>query len=255
MTGSNTTRLIISHQTAASTQPCLLPFNMGITRPLLALIVLIHDLSTFTSCSSHNPTVVCNHNNRACTVHNAYGTWSDRTTCHATAVVYPSSESELLHAVAMASQKGQPMKVVTSTGHSMPKWACPRGHGGLLISTKNYTRNVVVDQSSMRVTADSGVQLRTLLDTIAKAGLALPYSPYWEGVTLGGLLSTGSHGSSLFGKGSAVHDHVVAMRLVVPAPEEEGYAKIITLTQHDEWLSAAKVSLGVLGVISQVHLT
>jgi len=42
------------------------------------------------------------------------------------------------------------------------------------------------------------------------------------------------------------------MRLVVP---HKGNAKVVTLTEKDEDLKAARVSLGVLGVISTITLT
>lgn len=191
----------------------------------------------------------------ACRVSNTYGSWPDRLLCTAAQVVYPTTEAQLLSAVAAGVQRRQKMKVVSKYAHSSPKLACPGGSEGLIISTRDYNRDLTIDKDKMTVTADSGIELRQLLDGIAAAGLALTHSPYWQGVSLGGLLSTGAHGSSFYGKGSAVHEYVVGMRLVVPAPPDEGYAKVIELTEKEnDELDAAKVSLGVLGVISKVTL-
>lgn len=58
----------------------------------------------------------------------------------------------------------------------------------------------------------------------------------------------------MFSKGSAVHEYVVGMRIIVLSPVSLSglYAKIITLGEDDPHHLVAKVSLGVLRVISHV---
>ncbi|KAF7112374.1 hypothetical protein RHSIM_RhsimUnG0235900 [Rhododendron simsii] len=174
--------------------------------------------------------IMCSSKNRNCTIKNSNGAFPDRSVCLAADVAYPTTEEELISVVATATKAKRKMKVATRFSHSIPKLVCPDGDEGLLISTK-------------------------LLNQASKAGLALPNVPYWWGLTVGGMLGTGAHGSTLFGDGSAVQDYVIQIRIVTPAGPEEGYGKVRTIASGDPDLKAARVSLGVLGVISQWALS
>jgi FAD-dependent oxidoreductase len=192
-----------------------------------------------------------------CVLSNAYGAWSsDRADCPVSAVAYPATEQEVVAAVARASATGARVKVVSGFAHTIPKLACPGGGTGngttLLISTARLAGVEEVDVAARTVTADAGAPLRAVIDAAEARGLSLAAAPYWEGVSVAGLVSTGSHGSSWWGRGGAVHDHVVGLRLVVAAGEADGWARVVTLRAGDELFPAALVSLGLLGVITKV---
>ncbi|KAI3979088.1 hypothetical protein MKX01_016263 [Papaver californicum] len=189
-----------------------------------------------------------------CTISNSIGAFPDRSVCKVGNVVYPKTEEELLSVVAMASKNKMKVKIATRYGHSLPKLVCPDDDNGLLISTLYLNRIVNINVSTTKITVESGVILRDLIRQAAKSGLALTAAPYWWGLTVGGLISTAAHGSSLWGRGSSVHDYIEGIRIVTPSGPNEGYAKVRMLNSSDPDINAAKVSLGILGAISQVTL-
>ncbi|KAJ8773551.1 hypothetical protein K2173_005797 [Erythroxylum novogranatense] len=219
------------------------------------LLFLLGEKPQTINAISPQPPLRCNGN--GCTLYNAYGAWNDRKDCQVTNASYPTTEEELRLAVAYANQNKLKVKVVSGFSHTIPKLACPetQNWNSLLISTSKYNTNIDIDTANLAVTVDAGVGLRQLIDRVEEAGLSLVAAPYWEGVSVGGLINTGSHGSSWWGKGGAVHDHVIGISLVVPTKESERYAKVVRIGSQDPLLNAAKVSVGTLGVISKVTLS
>ncbi|GLJ35327.1 hypothetical protein SUGI_0710680 [Cryptomeria japonica] len=220
---------------------------------MAALSVLLLLLITAQVCWAACPasTVTCA-SRWGCDITNFRGWWQDRKSCRATRVVYPGNENELIRAVADAVKEGRKIKVMSAGSHTFNRFACPGGNVGVLISTRDYNSRIIVNKKWKTVTVDAGVLLKDMVENLAREGLTIAQSPYWDAVTMAGIISMAVHGSGLWGKGGGVQEYVVGMSIVVPAPSYAGYAKLIRLGQKDEDLKAARISLGVLGAISQI---
>ncbi|XP_027939046.1 L-gulonolactone oxidase 3 [Vigna unguiculata] len=223
---------------------------------ILGFIHALQFLCSITTVHGKVPQSPVECSSSGCILRNSYGAWGDRRDCSAINVTYPTTEEQLRSAVSYAVRNNLKVKVVTKFSHTIPKLACPQSAGAtLLISTEKYDSGIEIDAVNMAVTADAGVGLRQLIDAVESEGFSLVAAPYWEGVTVAGVISTGAHGSSWWGKGGSVHDHVVGITVVVPGSRSEGYAKVLRLEAQDPMLNAAKLSLGVLGAISKVKLS
>jgi L-gulonolactone oxidase len=171
-----------------------------------------------------------------------WSNWSGDQRCAPAQIARPRSEQELAAAVAGAAARGLSVRAVGS-GHSFTDIACT---DGLMIDTSGMQRVLDVDAEARLVTVEAGIKLHALGPQNASHGLALENQGDIDAQSLAGALATATHGTGVrFGNLST---RVTAMRLVGASGE------VLELTQASdpEALLAARVSLGALGIASQI---
>jgi FAD-linked oxidoreductase len=154
--------------------------------------------------------------------------WSGLLHARPSAIATPANEAELQALMARSQGEIRPMGSAHSSAALVPT-------SGTIVTTDRMSGLVSVDRQAMTVTAHAGTRLGTLtrlLDT----------------QTLAGAMSTGTHGTGA--KLPGLHADIVEMRIVTP----DGRIVALDDRQNAEMLPAARVSLGSLGLISQVTL-
>jgi L-gulonolactone oxidase len=173
------------------------------------------------------------------------GTWSNWAGdqhCAPQRIVRPASEDELAQVVADAAAAGLCVRAA-GAGHSFTDIACT---DGALVDTSGLQRVVAVDAATGRVTVEAGIRLHALGPANAARGLALENQGDIDAQALAGALATATHGTGArFGNLST---RVVAMRLVTAS----GEVVELDAASDPDGLLAARVSLGALGIASQV---
>jgi FAD/FMN-containing dehydrogenase len=105
-----------------------------------------------------------------------------------------------------------------------------------------------VNRDNKTVRVQAGVRLGDLTRSLAAHGLTLPSLSFVSDATVGGVVATASHGTSA--KWGTLSDSVVSMTLVLST----GEIKTVGPGDASEELRAAKVAVGMLGVIVEVEL-
>jgi L-gulonolactone oxidase len=107
--------------------------------------------------------------------------------------------------------------------------------------------NKHLEQGENWIEVEAGMLTRDMNKHLRKAGLMVPSLPIYEGMTVGGMAATGSHGSSL--QHASLSDQVLEMTIVRP----DGESVRVTRQNPETW-RAACLSLGLLGVVYSLRL-
>ena len=111
-----------------------------------------------------------------------------------------------------------------------------------LVDITTYNKILSYNNSEHTITVQSGVILGDLLDAIEAKGWCIPCLPDINTITIGGALATGTHGTS----GKLLCEYMTDCSIVLA----DGSLKRIN--EKDEMIDAVRVSLGVLGVMSEI---
>ncbi|MCA1369171.1 FAD-binding protein [Bradyrhizobium sp. BRP14] len=155
----------------------------------------------------------------------------------------PESEATLAEMVREATSAGLSVRCAGS-GHSFTPVALT---SGLMLTLSSMQGVVKIDEARKRVSVKAGTTINQLGKALKSNGLSLINQGDIDSQALAGALTTGTHGT-----GAALGNmasQIVGMRLVQP----DGSILVVDETTPD-LLEAARVSVGMLGVISEITL-
>lgn len=165
--------------------------------------------------------------------------WSGVQHAYPAARLAPKDEGELADALKAAKAPIRPV----GAGHSFTALSPT---AGTLISLDSLSG--VIGWEGDEAVVRAGTRLGALGPLLAEKGRALPNLPDINKQSLGGALATGTHGAGA--RIQAMHGSVTGLRLVTPS------GKVIDADAktNPDVFQAARVSLGALGVVTQVRM-
>lgn len=154
----------------------------------------------------------------------------------------PRTEAEVVEMVQDAIARGHNVRT-HGGGHSWSDLVVT--HSTLL--NLDRLKEGQADVANHRYTVQGGIRLHDLIDKMAKDGLALKNIGSITEQSMAGAISTGTHGTGL--RLQNISQSIVGMRLVT------GTGDVLAIKETDtELLEAARVSLGALGIITEVTI-
>lgn len=170
--------------------------------------------------------------------------WSGLVQFEPEVVEYPDSEEAVQLVVQRALEQGKTIRII-GTGHSFTD-VCKTNQ--VLLSLDKYQGVLSVDKEKFHAVVKGGTKLAALGDELFKEGMAMENLGDIDVQSIAGTISTGTHGTGMdFG---TISTQVIALRFV------NGRGQIVECseTQAPDLFKAAQVSLGLLGIITQVKL-
>ncbi|HYR90885.1 MAG TPA: D-arabinono-1,4-lactone oxidase [Terriglobia bacterium] len=155
----------------------------------------------------------------------------------------PASEADVIALVKEALAKGETVRT-QGAGHS---WSGFVVTDKTLLQLDKLNKGLIADVLKRRYTVQAGIRLKDLINNLALDGLAMKNLGSITEQSIAGAISTGTHGTGL--RLGNISSSIVGMKLVT------GTGDVLTIKESDgDLLEAARVSIGMLGVITEVTI-
>src|SRR3954454_20685186 len=167
--------------------------------------------------------------------------WTGDRSCSPSETLSAGDEEGVVAAVRRARSQGLTLRVAGAS-HSFSDLVAT---DGILLRCDGLNRVVSADRETGLARVQAGITLHELGPALAAHGLALENQGDIDAQTLAGALATGTHGTGARFRNLSAN--VAGMRLV------DGRGEVVELDGGEE-LRAARVSLGALGVITELTM-
>ena len=157
---------------------------------------------------------------------------------------WPRSTEEIANAITAAATDGLTVRALGS-GHSFTPAAAT---SGVALDLSGWAGVIAADLDSGLITVRSGTTIRDLNAVLDTLGLAMANLGDIDAQTVSGAISTGTHGTGARLGGIATQ--VTGLELVLG----DGSVVNCSAKERPDLFSAARVSVGALGVLSTVTL-
>ncbi len=169
-----------------------------------------------------------------------WSNWAGNQTARARNVAHPRGIEEIAAAVMAATARDQRVKAIGS-GYACSGVAVT---DGVQVRLDRHARLLEVDVDGGLVTVEAGMTLGALAGELASVDLALDSLGGDDAQTLGGAISTGSHGADPRRGGLASQVRAVTIVLA------DGSAVRCSAAEEPDLFAAALVGLGAFGVVA-----
>ncbi|KAL1963633.1 hypothetical protein VTN77DRAFT_7954 [Rasamsonia byssochlamydoides] len=180
---------------------------------------------------------------RATTDH-VHHTWARTFFSRPELYIRPQSVAEIQKVVTLARRCRRRI-VTVGSGHSPSDLTCT---SSWQVNLDDFNRVLSVEPETGIVTVEAGIRLRDLGVELEKHGLTLPNLGSIDSQSIAGVIATGTHGSSLHH--GLLSECIVALSVTLA----NGQTVRCSATNNPSLFRAALVSLGALGIVTEVSL-